>query len=84
MTARLPGPAVYVGLALSVCAGSSLFLTAATSGPLAQALTERANLRDIEGRAVRFGFFEFLPAGLLSFGVIQGVALLCAWFLLGR
>jgi len=29
---HLPGDAVYVGLALSVCAGSSLFLTAATSG----------------------------------------------------
>lgn len=72
---RLPGPAVYVGLALSVCAGSSLFLTAATSGPLAQALTERAGLRDIEGRAIRFGFFEFLPAGLLSFAVIQAVAI---------
>jgi Na+/H+ antiporter NhaD/arsenite permease-like protein len=84
LTARLPGPAVYVGLALSVCAGSSLFLTAATSGPLAQALTERADLRDTEGRAVRFGFFEFLPAGLLSFGVIQGVALLYAWFLMTR
>lgn len=72
---RLPGPAVYVGLALSVCAGSSLFLTAATSGPLAQALTERAELRDIDGRRIRFGFFEFLPAGLLSFAVIQAVAL---------
>jgi hypothetical protein len=31
------GPAaVYVGLAFGVCAGSSLLLTAATSGPLAQ------------------------------------------------
>ncbi|MFN7135454.1 MAG: SLC13 family permease, partial [Myxococcales bacterium] len=39
---QLPPEAVYVGLALSVCAGSSLFLTAATSGPMAQALTERA------------------------------------------
>ena len=35
----LPPTAVYVGLALSVCAGSSLFLTAATSGPMAQMLT---------------------------------------------
>jgi len=72
---RLPGSAVYVGLALSVCAGSSLFLTAATSGPLAQALTERAGLRDIEGRPLRFGFFDFLPVGLLSFAVIQSTAL---------
>ncbi len=69
--------AVYVGLALSVCAGSSLFLTAATAGPLAQALTERADLRAPSGEVIRFGFLEFLPAGLMSFGVIQCVAL--AW-----
>ena len=72
---RLPPHAVYVGLALAVCAGSSLFLTAATSGPLAQAITERADLRDPEGRHLRFGFFEFLPAGLVSFCVIEAVAI---------
>lgn len=72
---RLPPHAVYVGLALSVCAGSSLFLTAATSGPMAQALTERADLRGAQGEPIRFGFFQFLPTGLLSFAVIQLVAL---------
>lgn len=72
---RMPPRAVYVGLALAVCAGSSFFLTAATSGPLAQALTERADIRDGEGRPIRFGFFEFLPAGILSFCVIEGVAI---------
>ena len=72
---RMPPHAVYVGLALAVCAGSSLFLTAATSGPLAQALTERADIRDPEGNPVRFGFFDFLPAGLLSFCVIEVVAI---------
>jgi Na+/H+ antiporter NhaD/arsenite permease-like protein len=72
---HFPGPAVYVGLALAVCAGSSLFLTAATSGPLSQALTERADLRDPEGVPLRFGFFDFLPAGLLGFSVILAVAL---------
>lgn len=77
---RLPPHAVYVGLALSVCAGSSLFLTAATSGPMAQALTERAGLRDAEGRPLHFGFAEFLPVGLLCFAVIQAVAI--AWSLL--
>lgn len=71
----LPPDAVYVGLALAVCAGSSLFLTAATSGPLAQAITERADLRDPEGRPLRFGFFDFLPVGLLGFFVIECVAL---------
>jgi Na+/H+ antiporter NhaD/arsenite permease-like protein len=70
-----PANAVYVGLALGVCAGSSLFTTAATSGPLAQALTERADLRDSEGRQLRFGFVEFLPVGILSFAVIEAVAI---------
>ncbi len=71
---RLPPSAVYVGLALAVCAGSSLFLTAATSGPLAQAITERADLRDPQGKQLRFGFFDFLPAGIVSFCVIEAVA----------
>jgi Na+/H+ antiporter NhaD/arsenite permease-like protein len=70
-----PPTAVYVGLALGVCAGSSLFTTAATSGPLAQALTERADLRDEEGRQLRFGFAEFLPVGILAFFVIEAVAI---------
>jgi len=73
---RFPPSAVYVGLALSVCAGSSLLLTAATSGPLLQTLTERAQLRDRQGNPVRFGFFQFLPVGLLGFVVIQTVAIL--------
>jgi Na+/H+ antiporter NhaD/arsenite permease-like protein len=76
---RLPPHAVYVGLALSVCAGSSLFLTAATSGPMAQALAERAGLRDPDGVPLRFGFREFLPVGLVSFSLIQAVAI--AWAL---
>lgn len=71
----LPPTAVYVGLALAVCAGSSLFLTAATSGPMAQILTERANLRDERGNPVRFGFFEFLPVGIVGFTIILAVGI---------
>jgi Na+/H+ antiporter NhaD/arsenite permease-like protein len=79
---RLPPSAVYVGLALSVCAGSSLFLTAATSGPLAQALTERADLRALDGKPLRFGFFDFLPTGLLAFAIIEATAIgYAAWVL---
>jgi len=74
LATRLPPDAVYVGLALAVCAGSSLFLTAATAGPLMQSLTERAGLRDVNGRAVVFGFREYLGVGLLGFGVILAVA----------
>jgi Na+/H+ antiporter NhaD/arsenite permease-like protein len=72
---RYPPHAIYVGLALSVCAGSSLFLTAATAGPLAQALTERARLTDPDGQPIRFGFLQFLPTGLVSFTLILSVAL---------
>ncbi|MCA9613849.1 MAG: permease, partial [Myxococcales bacterium] len=75
LTERLPAPAVYVGLALAVCAGSSLFLTAATSGPMAQALTERAGLRTASGEPLRFGFTNFLPVGLLAFTIILGVGI---------
>ncbi|MBZ5715720.1 SLC13 family permease [Nannocystis pusilla] len=79
---ELPGHVVYVGLALSVCAGSSCLLTAATSGPLAQALCERADLRDAQGEPIRFGFFEFLRVGLLSFVIIETGALgYAAWAL---
>jgi Na+/H+ antiporter NhaD/arsenite permease-like protein len=78
LATRLPPSSVYVGLALSVCAGSSLFLTAATSGPMAQILTERAQLRDEKNQPVRFGFFEFLPVGLVAFVVIQSIALVYA------
>lgn len=71
----LGGDAVYVGLALSVCAGSSLFLTAATSGPLAQALVERADVRDGDGKKLVFGFREFLPVGLMSFSTILTIGI---------
>jgi hypothetical protein len=66
---------VYVGLALSVCAGSSLLLTAATAGPLMQSLVERAGLRDVHGQPLVFGFKEFLPVGLLGFCVILAVGI---------
>lgn len=78
LATRMSPTAVYVGLALSVCAGSSLFLTAATSGPMAQILTERADLRDPADAPLRFGFFAFVPVGLLAFAVIQTVALVFA------
>lgn len=75
LATKHPPAAIYVGLALSVCAGSSLFLTAATAGPLTQALTERAALKLGDGVTARFGFFEFLPVGVLGFSVILAVGL---------
>lgn len=75
LATRLPPHVVYVGLALSVCAGSSLFLTAATAGPLAQSLTERAQLVGDDQKRLRFGFAEFLPIGVVSFVAIEAVAI---------
>jgi Na+/H+ antiporter NhaD/arsenite permease-like protein len=74
LATALPPHAVYVGLAMSVCAGSSFFLTAATSGPLAQSLVARARLRGPGGEALHFGFVDFLPVGVLAFVVILAVA----------
>jgi Na+/H+ antiporter NhaD/arsenite permease-like protein len=75
--------AVYVGLAFGVCAGSSLLLTAATSGPLAQSLVERAAIVDDQGRRVRFTFQAFLPVGALSFCVILACGLVAAVWIAG-
>lgn len=75
LAGTLPGDVVYVGLAMSVCAGSSLFLTAATAGPLAQSLTERADLRDAAGEPIPFGFADHLGPGLLGFAVTLAVGL---------
>lgn len=83
LATRQPGEAIFVGLALSVCAGSSLFLTAATSGPLTQALVERAGLEDAGGEPVRFGFREFLPVGLVGFSVILLVGVVRTLWALG-
>ncbi len=74
LAATLPPATVYVGLALAVCAGSSLLLTAATAGPLAQAIVEAAGLRDADGRPLRFGFREHLAPGLLGYAVTLAAA----------
>ncbi len=71
-----PEGTVYIGLALSICAGSSFLLTAATSGPLMQTIIERFNLKISNGSVGQFGFWTFLPYGALSFGIIQVSALL--------
>lgn len=71
---HLAPEAVYVGLALAVCAGSSLFLTAATAGPLMQSLTDRARLQGRDGLTITFGFREYLRVGLTGFGLTLAVA----------
>lgn len=75
LTTTIPPDAVYLGLAFAVCAGSSLLVTAATSGPLAQSFIDRAGLLDEEGRPLRFTFHGFLPVGILSFVIILITAL---------
>ncbi|MDZ7813437.1 MAG: SLC13 family permease [Ideonella sp.] len=72
---QFPPDAIYIGLALSVCAGSSLFLTAATAGPLMQSLVERAGLRGVDGARLQFGFREYLKVGVLGFAVTLSVGI---------
>ena len=67
----VPGETVYVGLALSVCAGSSLLLTAATAGPLAQSIVEKSGLTTREGQRATFDFMTFLPFGIFAYTIIQ-------------
>jgi Na+/H+ antiporter NhaD/arsenite permease-like protein len=78
LAGRLGPSAVYLGLAFGVCAGSSLFLTAATSGPLAQSMVERAGLTDGAGRRLDLSFASFVPVGLLAFTVILAVGIAAA------
>jgi Na+/H+ antiporter NhaD/arsenite permease-like protein len=75
LTASWPADELYVALAMSVCAGSSLFLTAATAGPLAQSLTERADLRDDAGEPIRFTFTDHLAPGVLGFLLTLGIGI---------
>lgn len=76
LTEYLPPEPVYVGLALAVCAGSSLFITAATSGVLAQEYVDASGMATNDGRRASFGFLQFLPYGALSFMIIltSGIA----------
>ena len=68
---NVPGETVYVGLALSVCAGSSFLLTAATAGPLAQSIVEKSGLTTREGQKATFDFMTFLPFGIFAYTIIQ-------------
>ncbi len=78
LTDFIPSNVVYVSLALSVCAGSSLFLTAATSGPLSQYQVETATIINEDEKMLRFSFFGFLPYGIVSFLIILSGAILFA------
>jgi Na+/H+ antiporter NhaD/arsenite permease-like protein len=71
MQGYVAGDTVYVGLALSVCAGSSFLLTAATAGPLAQSMVEKSGLKTRDGARATFNFMTFLPFGIVSYLVIQ-------------
>ncbi len=82
LVAEMGPAAVYVGLAFGVCAGSSLLLTAATSGPLAQSMVERAGLRDVEGQRLTLSFASFLPVGAIAFVIIASVGIVGARMLM--
>lgn len=83
LTETIAPDAVYIGLAFAVCAGSSLLITAATSGPLAQSLIDRASITGEHGQPLRFTFQGFLPVGVLSFALILTVAFVAVTLIAG-
>lgn len=66
---------VITCFALSICAGSSMFLTSATAGPLVSAVAEKYSLT-IEGKAMEFGMKDYLIPGLIGACIIFSVNLL--------
>jgi Na+/H+ antiporter NhaD/arsenite permease-like protein len=75
-----PADVVLVGIALSVCAGSSLFLTAATAGPLSQNMIEKSKLTTQDGEMAKFDLMAYLRFGLVYFVIIQLVAVFFVLF----
>ena len=67
-----PENMVIACFAMSICAGSSLFTFSATAGPLVQSLSEKYDL-NIEGKAVSFGFKEYLLPGIIGSAIIYAV-----------
>ena len=69
---------LYVAMAMSVCAGSSFLLTAATAGPLAQNIVERANMTVREGGSAKFTSGSYLSYGVLAWFMILIAAIIFA------
>lgn len=66
-----------VGFAVSICAGSSLFVWSATAGlPLAQKVAD-ASLRDPAGGRLPWGVRQYLPYGIAHFVVQLSVGMVC-------
>ena len=84
MAPLYPDGCLYIGIALSVCAGSSFFLTAATSGPLMQTIIEKSDFKMSNGDSGQFGFWTFLPYGTLSFCIIQTLTLIWVFYQLNK
>jgi len=67
---------LYIGIALGICAGSCLFLTAATSGPLAKRELELAEIETEENERADVGFWSFAAIAFVPFCVILSAALI--------
>jgi hypothetical protein len=71
---------LFVGIALGICAGSCLFLTAATSGPIIVRELEIAGLKGRDNqRVIILNTRTYLGVGLGSFVLILSAGLAYTW-----
>ena len=72
ITGRLDDPhSLYVGIALGICAGSCMFLTAATSGPILQRELDLAEIQPRDSDSpVRLNVQSYLATGLISWFIV--------------
>lgn len=67
---------IAIAFAVSVCAGSSLFLNSASAGPIFSEKVKEARLNDAEGNIINWGWLNYLPYGLLHFILQISVAII--------
>jgi Na+/H+ antiporter NhaD/arsenite permease-like protein len=58
-----------VAFAVSICAGSSLFITSASAGPILMEKIAGANLTTGDGKTLQLGFANYARYGLLHFAL---------------
>jgi Na+/H+ antiporter NhaD/arsenite permease-like protein len=65
-----------VAFAASICAGSSLFITSASAGPILMEKIANANLTTSDGKTLQLGFVNYARYGLLHFALqlVVGIA----------
>lgn len=66
---------VAVAYAAAICSGSSLFLHSATAGFLLSGKIHTAGIEEEDGKAVSWGFPQYLKYGLVNYAIQLSIAL---------